>query len=72
MDEIYLEKKNNDNFKDFDNFYCNGLLFIELFKDLWNYDDFYLYKINFVKYMKYFNMLVELDLDLWYVLCMNK
>lgn len=43
MDDIYLEKMINENFKDFDNFYCNGLLFIELLKVLWDYSDFYLY-----------------------------
>lgn len=72
LDEIHLEKKNNDNFKDFDNLYRNGLLSIELLKDLWNHDDFYLHKIKLVKHMKHLNMLAELDPDLWYVPCMNK
>lgn len=61
LDEIHLEKKNNDNFKDFDNLYRNGLLSIELLKDLWNHDDFYLHKSNLVKHMKHLNMLAELD-----------
>lgn len=74
MDKIYVDERkcNNDNFKDFNVFYKYGLLLFELLKILWDDSDLNFYKCNFVEYMKYFYMLVELKLGLWYVLCMNK
>lgn len=72
MDKMHFDKKNNKNYKDFKNFYRNGLLSIELLNVLWNHSEFYLHKSNLVKHMIHLDMLAELERDLWYVPCINK
>lgn len=74
MDEIYLDQTtyNNDNFKDFNNLYRNGLLSLKLLNTLWDDSDLNFYKRNLVEHMKHLYMLAELEPELWYVPCMNK
>lgn len=72
MDEKYVKVRKKINYKYFDLLNDYGLLLNGLFDDLWENEGFLQYKISFVDYMKYFDMLVELNLNMWYVLCMNK
>lgn len=61
MDEKYVILKDKNNLVYFDDLNDYGLLFNLLFDDLWKDEGFFEYKVSFVKYMKYLDMLVELD-----------
>lgn len=72
MDEKHAKARKKTNYKHFDLLNDHGLLLNGLLDVLWENEGFLQYKTSLVDHMKHLDMIAELNLNTWYVPCMNK
>lgn len=72
LDERHHESMEVDNYTQFITLQKYGLLSGRILHDLWKNNDFQQHKDELVNHMIDLNMLANIDVNLWYVPCMNK